>query len=112
MTPPARAYLSPAPDAPTIADLVGLRVRSARRLAEVSQKALNRNAGLTQGHLSRIERGVRSKPRRVTIDCLVEALRKYGLEISSDWLLKGVGPKPKRTAAFRRRFGRNPENVL
>lgn len=97
-----------------LAEAMAERVRTARRTARVSQKLLCKTAGLKSGHLSHIESGRRGclYPRRDTINCIVEALKKFGVIVTPDWIMYGAGHRPRRTPVYFKRFSKHPEAVL
>jgi transcriptional regulator with XRE-family HTH domain len=53
---------------------LGAVVRRLRRQQDLTQEQLARRAGLTQGHLSKIEAGMRQSPTAHTIKRLARAL--------------------------------------
>jgi transcriptional regulator with XRE-family HTH domain len=53
---------------------LGAVVRRLRRRRDLTQEALARRAGITQGHLSRLETGRRPQPTADTIKRLARAL--------------------------------------
>jgi transcriptional regulator with XRE-family HTH domain len=53
---------------------LGAVIRRLRRQADLTQEALARRAGITQGHLSKLEAGVRAAPTIHTIKGLARAL--------------------------------------
>jgi transcriptional regulator with XRE-family HTH domain len=53
---------------------LGAVVRRLRRQQDLTQEQLARRAGLTQGHLSKIEAGMRQSPTARTIKRLARAL--------------------------------------
>lgn len=70
------------------------RVRAARNLApHLSQRELDRLAGLTPGHTSAIEAGRRAN---VGIRIATEIARVLGASL--DWLVRGEGEGPTREA--------------
>ena len=74
----------------------GELLRTFRQRARISQSELSRLTGLHASHVSRMERNVRSAPRRKTVEALSHALLLSPDE--SDELLMGAGyapPKPR-----------------
>lgn len=65
------------------------RLRSARKLAGISAKQLDRLAGLGAGHTNMIESGTRVDIEGGTLAKLCKALG-----VSLDWLLLGGGKAP------------------
>jgi transcriptional regulator with XRE-family HTH domain len=71
---------------------LGRRVRTARNALGLSGRALDDKAGITPGHTSSIELGVR---RTVTADTAAALARALG--VSLDWLISGEGEGPSAT---------------
>lgn len=68
------------------------RLAAARQFAGLSARALDRLAGLGEGHVSMIESGRRPRIEAGTAEALARVLG-----LSLDWLLAGSGkaPRPK-----------------
>lgn len=65
------------------------RLSAARARTGLSAKALDREAGLTEGHTTLIESG-----RRPNIEAGTAAKLALALDISIDWLVTGKGRGP------------------
>ncbi|WP_418154527.1 helix-turn-helix domain-containing protein [Actinoalloteichus caeruleus] len=63
---------------------IGQRIRELRRWRGMSTTLLADLAGISQPHLSRLERGLRPPTRRATIDALANALRVAVTDITQD----------------------------
>lgn len=72
----------------TLAD----RLKSTREGAGLSARGLDELAKLTPGHTAAIESGRRHDPSASTLTALARAL-----DVSLDWLVNGVGARPRRT---------------
>lgn len=67
------------------------RLAHAREAAGLNRSALALRAGLNPSHVRLIEEGEREDPTGTTLAKLAEAL-----EVSLDWLVRGIGPAPRR----------------
>lgn len=74
----------------TTNESIGDRVRAAREAAHISARALDRKAGLTEGHTSLIEAG-----RNLEVG--TAAKLAVALGVSLDWLVFGSEVKPTGT---------------
>ena len=66
----------------------GERLKSIRKDLNLSQETFANKLGVTQGHLSAMERGVRALSYKITSD-----LAKLIPEINVDWLMHGRGSR-------------------
>ena len=68
------------------------RLEYARRLRNLSRRALSLKAGVAQALVGQIERGARSDPYGSTVAALAAALG-----VDAGWLLTGDGERPTVT---------------
>jgi len=64
---------------------IGRRIRERRVARRMSLKAVAGLAGLSEGYLSRIERGERPVDRRSTLESIARALRVSPVDLSDGW---------------------------
>lgn len=84
---------------------LGDYLRAAREAAGLSGGALARRVGITDGYLSRLERGERGKPTPEVMQRIVDEL---GLDPAEAFAFIGVKPAalmPTRRAFFRSTYG-------
>lgn len=75
--------------ASTLFDVIGSRLRTVRKKAELSTKELDRLAGLTAGHTWAVENSKSGNADTVTLDKIAAVLG-----LSLDYLVRGEGREP------------------
>ncbi len=63
---------------------IGLRIRTARLAAEISQETLATKIGMTRGNYARIEQG----QTNVTLDTLLRIARGLGVDVSVEFIAR------------------------
>jgi transcriptional regulator with XRE-family HTH domain len=83
-----------------------MRLRKERKAAGLTQADLARMADVTQGYISKLERGDRVTPRFDILDRIARALRRFGRHVEvgqiaprpQPLLIKGARAQRKRSA--------------
>ena len=81
-----------------------MRLRKERKLAGLTQQDLARMSDVTQGYISKLERGDRTNPVFDKLDRIARVLRRFGRHVEvgqiaprpQPSLMKGLRSEPKR----------------